>query len=79
MGFTKLDEGILQSSVMAADPVTFKVWIALLAAAKSEAIGLTASILYRESASDKPSRQALRDRAVRLDQYLLKHRIVSET
>ena len=44
----------------------------------TEAIGLTASILYRESASDKPSRQALRDRAVRLDQYLLKHRVVSE-
>ena len=36
MGFTKLDDGILQSSVMAADPVTFKVWIALLAAAKSD-------------------------------------------
>ncbi len=38
MGFTKLDEGILQSSVMAADPVTFKVWIALLAACKADGV-----------------------------------------
>lgn len=32
MGFTKLDSGILQSSIMAEDSDTFKVWIALLAA-----------------------------------------------
>jgi len=38
MGFTKLDEGILQSSIMAADPVTFKVWIALLAACESDGV-----------------------------------------
>jgi len=31
MGFTKLDEGILRSSIMAEDSDTFKVWIALLA------------------------------------------------
>lgn len=37
-GFTKLDEGILQSSVMAAPPVTFKVWIALLAACRSDSV-----------------------------------------
>lgn len=30
--FTKLDRGILQSSIMAEDPTTFKVWITLLAA-----------------------------------------------
>lgn len=38
MGFTKLDEGILQSSVMAAPPITFKVWIALLAACRSNGV-----------------------------------------
>ncbi len=38
MGFTKLDESILQSSVMAAKPKTFKVWIALLAACDSDGI-----------------------------------------
>jgi hypothetical protein len=32
MGFTKLDQAILQSSVMAESPEVFKVWIALLAA-----------------------------------------------
>jgi hypothetical protein len=37
-GFTKLDAGILQSSVMAAPPVTFKVWIALLAACRSDGV-----------------------------------------
>lgn len=42
MGFTKLDEGILQSSVMAADPVTFKVWIALLAACESDGVARVA-------------------------------------
>ncbi len=42
MGFTKLDEGILQSSVMATDPVTFKVWIALLAACESDGIARVA-------------------------------------
>ena len=42
MGFTKLDEGILQSSIMAADPVTFKVWIAILAAAGSDGIARVA-------------------------------------
>jgi len=36
MGFTKLDESILQSSIMAAKPKTFKVWIALLAACGSD-------------------------------------------
>jgi hypothetical protein len=38
VSFTKLDEGILQSSVMAAPPVTFKVWIALLAACRSDGV-----------------------------------------
>lgn len=31
MGFTKLDEGILQSSIMAESANTFKIWIAFLA------------------------------------------------
>lgn len=38
MGFTKLDEGILQSSVMAEDSDTFKVWISLLAACRDDGI-----------------------------------------
>jgi len=38
MGFTKLDERILQSSIMAEDPKTFKVWIALLAACRENGI-----------------------------------------
>ena len=38
MGFTKLDERILQSSIMAEDAYTFKIWIALLAACKEDGI-----------------------------------------
>lgn len=38
MGFTKLDENILQSSIMAEDDSVFKVWIALLAACKENGI-----------------------------------------
>lgn len=38
MGFTKLDENILQSSIMAEDDATFKVWIALLAACKEDGV-----------------------------------------
>ena len=38
MGFTKLDEGILQSSIMAEDSDTFKVWITLLATCKEDGI-----------------------------------------
>jgi hypothetical protein len=42
VGFTKLDEGILKSSIMAADPVTFKVWIALLAACEADGVARVA-------------------------------------
>jgi hypothetical protein len=38
MGFTKLDEAILQSSIMAEDSDTFKVWIALLASCEPDGI-----------------------------------------
>jgi hypothetical protein len=38
MGFTKLDERILQSSIMAEDPKTFKIWIAMLAACRENGI-----------------------------------------
>lgn len=38
MGFTMLDEGILQSSIMSAHPVTFKVWVALLAACRPNGV-----------------------------------------
>lgn len=34
LGYTKLDETLLRSSIMAEDPTVFKVWIALLAACK---------------------------------------------
>ena len=44
MGYTKLDEGILLSSIMACDPKTFKVWIALLAACKPDGIAPVSSV-----------------------------------
>jgi hypothetical protein len=44
MGFTKLDEGILMSSVMAEDSNTFKVWIALLASCKEDGISRVSTI-----------------------------------
>ena len=43
MGYTKLYEGIIQSSVMAEDPVTFKVWIAILASTGPDAIARISS------------------------------------
>jgi hypothetical protein len=44
MGFTKLDERILQSSIMAESPTTFKVWIALLAACRENGIAYVSAI-----------------------------------
>jgi hypothetical protein len=44
MGFTKLDEGILQSSIMAERADIFKVWIALLASCDSDAIAKVSSV-----------------------------------
>lgn len=44
MGFTKLDERILQSSIMAESAVTFKVWIALLAACRENGIAYVSSV-----------------------------------
>jgi hypothetical protein len=44
MGFTKLDEGILQSSIMAEDPATFKIWIGLLASCGPDGIAKVSSI-----------------------------------
>jgi len=44
MGFTKLDEGILMSSIMAEDSDTFKVWIALLASCREDGIARVSSI-----------------------------------
>ena len=44
LGFTKLDEGILQSSIMAEDPATFKIWIALLASCGPEGIARVSSV-----------------------------------
>jgi len=44
MGFTKLDEGILRSSIMAKDSDTFKVWIALLASCDYDGIARVSAI-----------------------------------
>lgn len=44
MGFTKLDERILQSSIMAESAVTFKVWITLLAACRPNGIAYVSAI-----------------------------------
>jgi hypothetical protein len=44
MGFTKLDEGILQSSIMAEKSDVFKVWIALLASCGSDGVSKVSSI-----------------------------------
>jgi hypothetical protein len=38
MGFTKLDDGILQSSIVGEDSDTFKIWILLLAACKGDEV-----------------------------------------
>lgn len=44
MGFTKLDEGILKSSIMAEDSDTFKVWIALLASCDRDGLARVSAI-----------------------------------
>jgi hypothetical protein len=44
MGFTKLDERILQSSIMAENPIIFKVWITLLAACESNGIAYVSAV-----------------------------------
>jgi hypothetical protein len=38
MGFTKLDEGIIYSSIMGEDDAVFRVWIVLLATCKADGI-----------------------------------------
>lgn len=43
MGFTKLYQGIVQSSIMAEDPATFKVWIAILASCGPDGIARISS------------------------------------
>lgn len=44
MGFTKLDEGILRSSIMAEDAETFKVWIAFLASCGPDGIARVSAV-----------------------------------
>jgi hypothetical protein len=44
LGFTKLDEGILQSSIMMEDPATFKIWIGLLASCGPDGIAKVSSV-----------------------------------
>jgi hypothetical protein len=48
MGFTKLDERIVQSSIMLESPETFKIWITLLALCKEDGIA-ECSPVYLES------------------------------
>jgi len=47
MGFTKLDEGIIYSSVMGEDDSVFRVWIILIAACKSNGISPISSIFIK--------------------------------
>lgn len=42
--FTKLDRGILQSSIMAEDSDTFKIWVVLLAACDSDGIAPVSAV-----------------------------------
>ena len=44
LGFTKLDEKILQSSIMAEDPSTFKVWITMLASCERNGIAYVSPV-----------------------------------
>lgn len=44
MGFTKLDERILMSSIMAETPEIFKVWIAILASCKEDGVAYVSSV-----------------------------------
>jgi hypothetical protein len=44
MGFTKLDSGILQSSIMAEKPEVFKVWIALLASCDADGLARVSAV-----------------------------------
>jgi hypothetical protein len=44
MGFTKLDEGLLFSSIMQESAEVFKVWIALLAACKEDGIARVSAV-----------------------------------
>jgi hypothetical protein len=53
MGFTKLDEGILQSSILLEDDATFKVFMVLLAACKSNGIARVSPV-FLASILNKP-------------------------
>lgn len=55
MGFTKLDERILQSSIMAEKAEVFKVWIALLASCGPDGIAHISSV-FLASACHLPQR-----------------------
>ena len=55
MGFTKLDERILQSSIMAEKAEVFKVWIALLASCGPDGVARISSI-FLASACHLPQR-----------------------
>jgi hypothetical protein len=55
MGFTKLDENILQSSIMAEKSEIFKVWIALLASCGPDGISRVSSV-YLAAACHLPQK-----------------------
>ena len=47
MGFTKLDSGILQSSIMFEDSDTFKIWIALLASCDKDGLARVSAVFLQ--------------------------------
>lgn len=53
MGFTKLDEGIIFSSIMGEDDSVFRVWIVLLATCKSDSISPVSEI-FLSKITNKP-------------------------
>jgi len=55
MGFTKLDEGILRSSIMAEDPATFKVWIAFLASCGPDGVARVSAVFISSVCRLDPS------------------------
>jgi hypothetical protein len=58
MGFTKLDENIVESSIMAEDDSVFKIWIFLLAKCKEDGVARV-SPAFIASVTHKPTEEIL--------------------
>ena len=58
------------------EAVAQKSALVLARVALTECVGQAATVLYRESAKERPSRDSLRAEAKRLDGFLLAHRTV---